>query len=78
MVIVLAGALWTHTHTHTHPHPPQAVREAHAAGASLVFLPRGYAQVLERAVTIVLLELLADRKRTRRPAERRSPRRRGS
>lgn len=56
IIIVLAGALWTHTR----PHPPQAVREAQAADPSVVFLPDGYAETLERTTTIFLLGLLAD------------------
>lgn len=52
-IIVLVGALWIHSH------PAPAVEEAYAADASLMFLPGGYRQALERTITVVLLGLLA-------------------
>lgn len=52
-LVVLAGALWTHTH------PPQAVQDAYAADPSLVFLPAGFTQSLERTISLVLLGLLS-------------------
>ncbi|MGW5440500.1 TetR family transcriptional regulator [Nocardia asteroides] len=53
-ILLLAGALWTHAH------PPQAVLEAYAADPSLVFMPDGFAESLEKMIRFVLLGVLAD------------------
>ncbi|MFD6269841.1 TetR family transcriptional regulator [Nocardia asteroides] len=53
-ILLLAGALWTHAH------PPQAVLEAYAADPSLVVMPDGFAESLEKMIRFVLLGVLAD------------------
>lgn len=53
-ILLLAGALWTHAH------PPQAVREAYAADPSLVVMPDGFAESLEKMIGFVLLGILAE------------------
>jgi AcrR family transcriptional regulator len=53
MVIVLAGALWTHTH------PADAVRSAYASDPSLIFIPESFEQALEHSISILLIGLLA-------------------
>lgn len=55
LTMVLVGAIWTHTH------PATAVQDAYDADPNLQFLPQGFAGSLQRAISLVLLGILADR-----------------